>query len=118
MDSTDLWSKYLFLNSRSETESSRLDDDENVDLEKSNVLLMGPTGSGIIYMFQILYFMCSSLQTVLGSVSSLDEFHHAHRVFLKKLLNYLLLGNQGKHYLQKLSLVLSMYLLSLLMQPL
>lgn len=85
MDSTDLWSKYLFLNSRSETESSRLDDDENVDLEKSNVLLMGPTGSGIIYMFQILYFMCSSLQTVLGSVSSLDEFHHAHSVFSQEV---------------------------------
>ncbi|KAH6795379.1 hypothetical protein C2S51_036365 [Perilla frutescens var. frutescens] len=30
----------------SEGEPSRLDDDENVDLEKSNVLLMGPTGSG------------------------------------------------------------------------
>ncbi|XP_057793768.1 CLP protease regulatory subunit CLPX3, mitochondrial [Salvia miltiorrhiza] len=30
----------------SEAESSRLDVDENVDLEKSNVLLMGPTGSG------------------------------------------------------------------------
>ncbi|KAI3464235.1 hypothetical protein Pfo_020898 [Paulownia fortunei] len=30
----------------SEAESSRLDDDDNVDLEKSNVLLMGPTGSG------------------------------------------------------------------------
>ncbi|KAK6117439.1 hypothetical protein DH2020_048818 [Rehmannia glutinosa] len=27
-------------------ESSRLDDDDNVDVEKSNVLLMGPTGSG------------------------------------------------------------------------
>ncbi|KAL8060064.1 hypothetical protein ABFS82_03G127000 [Erythranthe guttata] len=30
----------------SENESSRLDNDDNVDLEKSNVLLMGPTGSG------------------------------------------------------------------------
>ncbi|KAL1542722.1 CLP protease regulatory subunit clpx3, mitochondrial [Salvia divinorum] len=30
----------------SEAESTRLGDDENVDLEKSNVLLMGPTGSG------------------------------------------------------------------------
>ncbi|GFQ05779.1 ATP-dependent clp protease atp-binding subunit clpx [Phtheirospermum japonicum] len=30
----------------SESESTKLDDDENVDLEKSNVLLMGPTGSG------------------------------------------------------------------------
>ncbi|KAG8378576.1 hypothetical protein BUALT_Bualt08G0151200 [Buddleja alternifolia] len=30
----------------SEAKSSRLDDDDNVDLEKSNVLLMGPTGSG------------------------------------------------------------------------
>ncbi|XP_047978184.1 CLP protease regulatory subunit CLPX3, mitochondrial isoform X1 [Salvia hispanica] len=30
----------------SEAEPTRLEDDENVDLEKSNVLLMGPTGSG------------------------------------------------------------------------
>ncbi|KAL8485738.1 hypothetical protein ACS0TY_027867 [Phlomoides rotata] len=30
----------------SEAESSRLEDDDNVELEKSNVLLMGPTGSG------------------------------------------------------------------------
>lgn len=30
----------------SEAEPSTLDDDDNVDLEKSNVLLMGPTGSG------------------------------------------------------------------------
>ncbi|KAL6512183.1 hypothetical protein OROGR_021780 [Orobanche gracilis] len=30
----------------SESELSRLDDDDNIDLEKSNVLLMGPTGSG------------------------------------------------------------------------
>ncbi|CAA0837715.1 ATP-dependent Clp protease [Striga hermonthica] len=36
------------LDKGSESESSRLDDDDddNVDLEKSNVLLMGPTGSG------------------------------------------------------------------------
>ncbi|KAK4489980.1 hypothetical protein RD792_000634 [Penstemon davidsonii] len=30
----------------SEADSSRLNDDDNVDLDKSNVLLMGPTGSG------------------------------------------------------------------------
>ncbi|KAL2538958.1 ATP-dependent Clp protease [Forsythia ovata] len=30
----------------SEAESVRVDDDDNVELEKSNVLLMGPTGSG------------------------------------------------------------------------
>lgn len=39
---------------RSEAEPSRLDDDENVDLEKSNVLLMGPTGSGMITKFEML----------------------------------------------------------------
>jgi len=30
--------------------SGILDDDENVELEKSNVLLMGPTGSGITFI--------------------------------------------------------------------
>ncbi|CAA2980112.1 CLP protease regulatory subunit CLPX3, mitochondrial-like isoform X1 [Olea europaea subsp. europaea] len=30
----------------SEAESVRVDDDDNIELEKSNVLLMGPTGSG------------------------------------------------------------------------
>lgn len=50
---------------RSEAESSRLDDDDNVDLEKSNVLLMGPTGSGMITMFQSLYFTCSLVHNVL-----------------------------------------------------
>ncbi|KAL0437868.1 UNVERIFIED_CONTAM: CLP protease regulatory subunit CLPX3, mitochondrial [Sesamum latifolium] len=34
------------LHKGSEAEPSTLDDDDNVDLEKSNVLLMGPTGSG------------------------------------------------------------------------
>lgn len=37
-------------NTRSGAESGTseaIDDDENVELEKSNVLLMGPTGSGI-----------------------------------------------------------------------
>ncbi|KAL2231765.1 UNVERIFIED_CONTAM: CLP protease regulatory subunit CLPX3, mitochondrial [Sesamum indicum] len=34
------------LHKGSEVEPSTLDDDDNVDLEKSNVLLMGPTGSG------------------------------------------------------------------------
>ncbi|PIM97368.1 hypothetical protein CDL12_30162 [Handroanthus impetiginosus] len=36
----------LFVGTRSQAESSRIDDDDNVDLEKSNLLLMGPTGSG------------------------------------------------------------------------
>lgn len=40
---------------RSDAEPSRLDDDENIDLEKSNVLLMGPTGSGMITMFESLH---------------------------------------------------------------
>lgn len=39
---------------RSEAEPTRLEDDENVDLEKSNVLLMGPTGSGMITMGEML----------------------------------------------------------------
>jgi ATP-dependent Clp protease ATP-binding subunit ClpX len=30
--------------------SDIFDDDENVELEKSNVLLMGPTGSGIAFI--------------------------------------------------------------------
>lgn len=40
----------VFFNSRSGTETGipeTTDDDENVELEKSNVLLMGPTGSGL-----------------------------------------------------------------------
>lgn len=28
--------------------SATIDDDDNVELEKSNVLLMGPTGSGML----------------------------------------------------------------------
>lgn len=30
--------------------SEVLDDDDNVELEKSNVLLMGPTGSGMTFI--------------------------------------------------------------------
>lgn len=30
--------------------SEVLDDDDNVELEKSNVLLMGPTGSGVTFI--------------------------------------------------------------------
>lgn len=46
------WSN-VFVDNRSEEESLRLDDDNNVDLEKSNILLMGPTGSGTATMFQV-----------------------------------------------------------------
>jgi len=37
-------------NTRSTVDSEVLDDDDNVDLEKSNVLLMGPTGSGMTFI--------------------------------------------------------------------
>lgn len=40
----------MILNTRSRTESGTtgaIDCDDNVELEKSNVLLMGPTGSGM-----------------------------------------------------------------------
>lgn len=40
--------------------SQALDDDENVELEKSNVLLMGPTGSGMAFI--IAYFFNFSCQ--------------------------------------------------------
>lgn len=43
--------KYLEFYARSGAETGipeKIDDDENVELEKSNVLLMGPTGSGRI----------------------------------------------------------------------
>lgn len=42
------------LNTRSEAESGAggaICDDDNVELEKSNVLLMGPTGSGMITLY-------------------------------------------------------------------
>jgi len=44
--------KMVDFNTRSGADSGIsgiLDDDENVELEKSNVLLMGPTGSGITF---------------------------------------------------------------------
>lgn len=40
-------------NTRSAADSGAsevLDDDDNVELEKSNVLLMGPTGSGMTFI--------------------------------------------------------------------
>lgn len=44
----------LFLNSRSASESDNLDmEDDNIDhveLDKSNVLLLGPTGSGAYFI--------------------------------------------------------------------
>jgi len=49
----------LDFNTRSGAESGipdKIDDDDNVELEKSNVLLMGPTGSGLIITEQ-----CSSV---------------------------------------------------------
>lgn len=45
---------YSFLNSRSASESDNLDmEDDNIDhveLDKSNVLLLGPTGSGAYFI--------------------------------------------------------------------
>lgn len=34
-----------------------IDDDDNVELEKSNVLLMGPTGSGMSQHLCMLFFV-------------------------------------------------------------
>lgn len=45
---------------RSGAESTRDDSEENVELEKSNVLLMGPTGSGGNQIF-ILVLSVSNL---------------------------------------------------------
>jgi len=42
-------------NTRSTVDSELLDDDDNVDLEKSNVLLMGPTGSGMTLIDTCLF---------------------------------------------------------------
>ncbi|CAI0405787.1 unnamed protein product [Linum tenue] len=38
-----------------------IDDDDNVELEKSNVLLMGPTGSGLSYALHLGPFNCDVL---------------------------------------------------------
>lgn len=46
------------INTRSGLDSEVLDDDEAVELEKSNVLLMGPTGSGITFITTSFSFFC------------------------------------------------------------
>lgn len=49
----------LYFDARSGADIAPDDDDENVELEKSNVLLMGPTGSGIILNNYCIYSLVS-----------------------------------------------------------
>lgn len=64
----------LDFNTRSGAESGipdKIDDDDNVELEKSNVLLMGPTGSGLIITEQ-----CSSV------TSTENHWRPTHDLFI------------------------------------
>lgn len=84
-----------------EAGSDRMEDDEDdVELEKSNVLLMGPTGSGIMRLYLPPYFLFFIFQ------------------FPVLWMLILPFGKQERHYLQRPSLVLSMFHLSLQMQRL
>jgi len=49
-------------NTRSTVDSEVLDDDDNVDLEKSNVLLMGPTGSGMTFIDSFIFFFSCKMR--------------------------------------------------------
>lgn len=57
--------------SRSAAESGKpntIDKEDNVELEKSNVLLMGPTGSGIKYFKSTLINLCTPVVYILSPV--------------------------------------------------
>lgn len=69
-----------WLNTRSGAESTKAeidnDDNDSVELEKSNVLLLGPTGSGRISVFLILYFDGAYSAMLLSSLQIGWYFRH------------------------------------------
>lgn len=56
------------LNTRSAAQP--IDDDDNVELDKSNVLLMGPTGSGmtLCFLFELVFISALSLLWLFNSI--------------------------------------------------
>lgn len=66
--------KYIHVNTRLNFELGKSDneneDSDLVELEKSNVLLMGPTGSGIVVAVILLVVLCSINKLILIVASS------------------------------------------------
>lgn len=77
---------YIYFCVRSGAESARDDSEENVELEKSNVLLMGPTGSGknlhTILVLSVSY-LCKSVTSETSRDCQLIEVPILEAVWLK-----------------------------------